>query len=151
MGEVKCDSVKRKPLSAGVVLVRRSGEACNYLLLRAYNYWDFPKGLVASHEEPLQAACREVAEETGITEPDFGWGDEFRETSPYGRGKIARYYVASTAQEHVCLPISPELGRPEHHEYRWVSAEEAWSLLVPRVQAVLGWAARVTGCGAPAE
>jgi len=39
----------------------------NYLLLRAYNYWDFPKGVVEVDESPLQAAIREVEEETTLT------------------------------------------------------------------------------------
>jgi bis(5'-nucleosidyl)-tetraphosphatase len=143
--------VKARQLSAGVVVVRRSGQGCRYLLLRAYNYWDFPKGLVESGEDPLTAARREVREETGLKRLVLRWGEGYLETEPYGRGKVARYYVAETDEERVVLLFGPELGRPEHHEYRWLSAEEAWSLLVPRVRAVLGWAARVTGCGAPAE
>src|SRR5690625_4482694 len=31
-------------LSAGVIPVRRTDERWLYLLLRAYQYWDFPKG-----------------------------------------------------------------------------------------------------------
>ncbi|MGH8579780.1 MAG: NUDIX domain-containing protein [Gammaproteobacteria bacterium] len=33
-------------------------------MLRAYNYWDFPKGTVEPAEDPFEAACREVEEET---------------------------------------------------------------------------------------
>jgi bis(5'-nucleosidyl)-tetraphosphatase len=36
--------------------------------------------------------------------------------------------------------VSPELGRPEHHEYRWVSFDEAEDLLPPRLAIVLDWA-----------
>ena len=38
------------------------------------------------------------------------------------------------------LTIPPELGRPEHHEYRWVSFDEAEGLLPPRLAIVLDWA-----------
>jgi bis(5'-nucleosidyl)-tetraphosphatase len=38
------------------------------------------------------------------------------------------------------LPVSPELGAPEHHEHRWVSFGEAAALLNDRVRAVLEWA-----------
>jgi bis(5'-nucleosidyl)-tetraphosphatase len=141
--------LKARQLSAGVVVVRRPAQGCGYLLLRAYNYWDFPKGLVEAGEDPLATARREVREETGLRRLAFRWGEGYLETAPYGRGKVARYYVAETDEERVVLSSSPELGRPEHHEYRWVSAEEAGSLLVPRVQAVLDWAVRLTGCGAP--
>ena len=43
---------------------------------------------------------------------------------PYARQKVARYYLGEPSGEDV-LPISPELGRPEHHEFRWVSFDEA--------------------------
>ncbi len=109
-------------------------------MLRAYNYWDFPKGVVEAGEDPLEAACREVEEETGLTDLVFSWGYGYRETEPYGQGKVARYYVAETRQSEVVLPVSQELGRPEHHEYRWLSYEEARELLVPRLTRILDWA-----------
>jgi bis(5'-nucleosidyl)-tetraphosphatase len=129
-----------KVLSAGVVVVRREGGVWQYLLLRAYDYWDFPKGVVEAGEDPLEAACREVEEETGLMELNFRWGHGFLETEPYGQGKVARYYVAETHQAEVILLVSPELGRPEHHEYRWAGYQEARELLVPRVQTILDWA-----------
>jgi bis(5'-nucleosidyl)-tetraphosphatase len=134
--------MEHKTLSAGVIVVRRvQGQGdWHYLLLRAYNYWDFPKGIVETGEEPLGAARREVEEETGLTELNFRWGHGFSETEPYGKGKTARYYVAETQQAEIILPISPELGHPEHHEYRWASYQEARGLLVPRVARILDWA-----------
>jgi len=87
----------------------------------------------------MEAAKREVEEETGITELRFHWGEDFIETGPYARGKVARYYLAETGQIEVTLGISPELGRPEHQEYRWVEVEQAMSLAAPRVQRVLEW------------
>jgi 8-oxo-dGTP pyrophosphatase MutT (NUDIX family) len=132
--------MKQKILSAGVVVVRREGGAWRYLLLRAFHYWDFPKGMVEAEEEPLEAACREVAEETGVQDLVFAWGHEFRETLPYGQGKVARYYLAETHQTKVILPISRELGRPEHHEYRWMGYPEARGHLAPRVVPILEWA-----------
>jgi bis(5'-nucleosidyl)-tetraphosphatase len=125
-------------LSAGVVVVRRVDGEWRVLLLRAYNYWDCPKGGVEPGEDPLTAARREVREETGIDELEFRWGGEFIETPPYSKNKVARYYLAATATADVKLPISAELGRPEHHEYRWLSFDAAARLVVPRVAAVLG-------------
>ena len=129
-----------KILSAGVVVVRREGDVWHYLLLRAYNYWDFSKGVVEAGEDPLEAACREVEEETGLKDLEFSWGHDYQETPPYGQGKIARYYIAETHQDTIILPVNPELGRPEHHEYRWVSYQKARGLLVPRVTRILEWA-----------
>jgi 8-oxo-dGTP pyrophosphatase MutT (NUDIX family) len=127
-------------LSAGVVVIRFIEGVPHYLLLRVYKFWDFPKGLVDQGEEPLAAARREVAEEAGLTELVFRWGEEFRETPPYRSGKIARYYVAEAPRGEPYLPVSPELGRPEHHEYAWFSHRKAQALVADRVKPILDWA-----------
>lgn len=125
-------------------MVRPVDDRRRYLLLRAYGYWDFPKGEVAPNEDPLEAAIREVEEETGLKDLDFRWGEIFHETEPYrGGGKVARYYLAESRADAVNLAINPVLGRPEHHEFRWLPYQEARRLLVPRVQAVLDWANKV--------
>ena len=128
-------------LSAGVVVVRESVDGARFLLLRAYRNWDFPKGLVERGEDPLAAAIREAREEAGLTDLALEWGTEFIETEPYARNKIARYYLARTRTERVILEVNPELGRPEHHEYRWVDLTEAFTLTVQRLQRVIAWAA----------
>jgi len=112
-------------------------------LLRAFNHWDFPKGMVEEGEAPLAAALREVQEESLIDDLEFTWGESSTQTGPYSRGKVARYFVARTRTEGVTLPINPELGRPEHSEYRWVDYDEAMRLVSPRVRPVLKWAAQV--------
>jgi 8-oxo-dGTP pyrophosphatase MutT (NUDIX family) len=134
-------------LSAGVVVVRQSPHGWLYLMLRAYRNWDFPKGLVEPGEEPLAAARREVAEETGIEHLCFRWGEAYAETPPYGHNKIARYYIAETGTEQVKLLATEELGRPEHHEWRWLSHAEALALASPRLRAILGWAPEVIARG----
>ena len=132
--------MKVRTLSAGVVVVRREAEAWRCLLLRAYQYWDAPKGRVEAGETPLDAARREVREETGIDDLDFFLGFDFIETGPYARGKMARYYLAATGTRQVVMGVSPELGRPEHQEYRWVSFRRGRQLASPRVRRVLSWA-----------
>ena len=128
-------------LSAGVVVVRDEGTSLRFLLLRAFRNWDFPKGLVEPGEDPLAAAVRETKEETGIDDLTFDWGEDYRETEPYARGKVARYYVGRTHGAPVVLGVNPGLGRPEHHEYRWVDLTEAFALTVPRLRPVIAWAA----------
>jgi 8-oxo-dGTP pyrophosphatase MutT (NUDIX family) len=132
-------------LSAGVVVVRRAQEEWLYLMLRAYRNWDFPKGIVEPGEEPPVAARREVTEETGIVDLRFPWGEVYRETAPYGRNKVARYYLAETRTEQVSLVATQELGRPEHHEWRWLSHQAALALAPTRLQPILIWAAAVLG------
>lgn len=126
-------------LSAGVIPVRQTPNGLRILLLRVYRYWDFPKGQLEEGETPFDAAKREVMEETGIADLEFPWGYDFHETPAYGRGKIARYYLGRTSTSSVTLGISPELGRPEHHEYRWVGKNRAFQLLNPRVSLALQW------------
>lgn len=137
----------RKPrvrtLSAGVIILRRQRDGWRVLMLRAWQYWDFPKGKVEAGETPFEGALREVEEETGITTLDFAWGLGFTETGPYARGKVARYYIAQTETRQVRLGINPDLGRPEHHEYRWLPLDKARALAAPRVCRVLDWAEKV--------
>lgn len=128
-----------KVLSAGVVPLRKTPQGWRLLVLRCFRNWDFPKGRVEAGEEPIDAAKRETTEETGLTDLDFPFGEIYRETLPYAGGKVARYYLAETTDENVRLPISHELGRPEHHEWRWVSTHEAEDLLPPRLALVLDW------------
>ncbi len=115
------------------------------LLLRAYRNWDFPKGLREAGETPLEAAIREIAEETGLRDLEFAWGEQYLDTGPYSRGKIARYYLARTENESIEMGISPETGQPEHHEARWVDFDQAYDLTAPRVRSVVQWARNIIG------
>jgi bis(5'-nucleosidyl)-tetraphosphatase len=107
--------------AAGVVTVHESDLGPRFLLLRAYRNWDLPKGLVEPGEQPFAAACREVEEETGITDLDFAWGNDFVETAPYSGNKLARFYVARTRSDRVVLSVNPVLDA-QHHEYRWCNS-----------------------------
>lgn len=128
--------------SSGIVVVRKTAASHVFLLLRVYRSWDFPKGLIESDEDALQAAIRETQEETGLCDLAFSWGYEFAETLPYTKGKIARYYLAEATRGEVNLGVNPLLGRAEHHEYRWVTADTAALLLPPRLKTVFEWARR---------
>ena len=129
-------------LSAGIVIVRKEKNDWKYLFLRAYKNWDFPKGILEPSENHIEAAKREVKEETGITDLHFRWGNIYKETLPYFSGgeKIARYYIAETFQSNVTFSVNPELGRPEHHEYRWLSYDEIRRLSPKRLLMIIDWA-----------
>ena len=133
--------MSERRLSAGVVVARETADGARLLLLRAFKSWDFPKGLVEPGEEPLAAAIRETKEETGIADLELVWGQEHCDTAPYANNKVARYFVARTRVANVDLKVNPKLGRPEHHEYRWVDLTEVFALTVPRLRPVIAWAA----------
>ena len=132
-------------LSCGAVVARRTATGWVTLILRAFHHWDFPKGIRERGEDPMETAIREVGEETGVTDLSFRWGERYFETGPYSRGKVARYYIATTTQKDVEMGISPDTGEPEHHEWRWVTFDEAHDLASPRVREVVRWARQIIG------
>ena len=135
-------------MSSGVVVVSVRDQKLRFLLLRAYRNWDFPKGLVEPGESPIDAAIREVREETTLDDISFDWGMVFMDTGPYNKGKIARYYIARSKEIHIELPVNPDLGTPEHHEARWVDYERALRMVSPRLEPVVRWAHGVVNHGA---
>ena len=98
-------------------VIRRGGGAleCRSLRLSLYQEPTITgtfQRVVEVAESPLQAAVREVEEETALTGCGFRWGDLYRETHPYNQGrKVARYYIAESASTEVSLMPNPELGR----------------------------------------
>ena len=132
-------------LSCGVVVVRETSDGWKTVLLRAFHHWDFPKGICEAGETPLEAAVREVGEETGITDLVLDWGEIHIDTGPYNRGKVARYYLARTESVDVVMGISPQTGSPEHHEFEWVDFDTAYDRSSPRVKQIVQWARQVIG------
>ncbi len=133
----------RRRFAAGIVPVRFRDGVPFLLLLRAYRLWDFPKGESETAEDPLATARRELCEETGLESAELRWGPQYCETRPYSRGKVARYYLAVCPEGEVRLGVNPDLGRPEHHEFRWVSLDEASALIPERLRPVLTWATQL--------
>ncbi len=140
MGHSRTSSIRAPALSAGIIPVLKDQNL--FLLMRAYRYWDFPKGIVEPGETSLLAAQRELTEETGLRRANFRWGDDYIETERYSYGKVARYYLAEVESEDVIILANPVSGRKEHDEFRWLTYDQASRLLVPRVQTVLDWAYR---------
>lgn len=127
--------------SAGVIVVRFENDKPYFLLLRAFDFWDFPKGKLEENENKLQAALREVKEESGIDDLNFNWGRAYYETESFGRNnKVVYYFLAQTELEKVSLENNPITGLTEHEEYRWVSFDEAKELTVSRVFRAIVWA-----------
>lgn len=111
--------------AAGGVLTRVSAEGDRELLLvhrPGYDDWTFPKGKNERGELDEACALREVEEETGFR---CVLGPELVSTSYVdrkGRPKVVRYW-SMTVEDGSFTPTD------EVDELRWVSADEARSLL----------------------
>jgi len=131
--------------SVGTIIIDRfKVEEPKVLILRAYKNWDFPKGLVGEGESKLQAAVRETLEETGLSlGVDFTMVGGYAPEIVYGSGKnkkTARYYIAGrVSKKDPVLPINPELGKPEHHEWRWASIKNLNEIMPNRLKDVVNF------------
>lgn len=131
-------------VSCGIVPVKLVDGEPLFLLLRSRWFWDFPKGRKEGEETDLETALRETLEESAIPESElkFSWGRDYYETEPYRKkkDKVGRYFVAETYFEGIDLPVNPELGRPEHDAWKWVTYDEAVEMTNERIGKVLDWA-----------
>ncbi len=115
-------------LSAGVIIYYE--EVVNdrpvrlYLLLNyRKGYWDLAKGKLEAGETNLQAAIREVKEETGLT-ADIHKGFEqsltyiFKDFSGELVQKTVTYYVGKSPTKDVTISS-------EHLSYKWLELRDA--------------------------
>lgn len=121
----------QKDKSAGAVIYRidENGEIL-FLLLQAApgKPWGFAKGRIKARESEVEAARREVFEETGLSNIELD--SEFRSAIYYKfrghTGNVAKevvYYLAKSASSQVILS-------PEHIDFRWETYSNAINLLV---------------------
>ncbi|MBU3758813.1 MAG: NUDIX domain-containing protein [Candidatus Omnitrophica bacterium] len=119
--------------SAGGIILNQEG----YVLLveQKRGVWSLPKGHLEGKETPLEAALREIEEETGITRLEFK-----KELGSYKRfkiGKDGRDDAAELKTMHIFLFTTNEKNtRPQDPTIvglAWVSPEEiAQRLTHPR-------------------
>lgn len=117
---------KVKERSAGAVVFSQVPEGPEYLLLRyGGGNWGFPKGHVEAGETDLQAAQREVMEETGIPIDAQRLLDGFEDDTDYRfrRGstlveKDVIFFLLESAQREVKISH-------EHSGYAWLPYSQA--------------------------
>lgn len=146
--------------SAGIIVFRRDGADCLFLLilskLTKRPLWEFPKGGVDDGETVLQAALRELFEETGILEsevrllPEFQRTEDYRFTSGTQRRSLIHkqvtYFVAETSKAEITLSAK------ESSEFAWLSIADAMKRLrYKERRKLLLDAAAAAGCPAAAE
>ena len=128
-------------ISAGVIVRDERGEEPVYLCVRAYSNWDFPKGHVEGDETLLQAAMRELEEETSLNFRDVQITGAMAPPVLYkNKKKTAHYFLADrVGDKDPFLPVNPELGHPENDEWRWMTIDSMVSVFPSRLQNVLSW------------
>lgn len=142
--------------SAGVIVFRRAGDECLFLLtlsrLTKRPLWEFPKGGVEQGETLLQAALRELVEETGIPDNEVRLIADFQRTEDYrftagddGKRtlihKQVTYFLGETTREAVVLSAK------ESSEFAWLNLAEALKRLrYAKRKRLLNDAAAFAGC-----
>lgn len=127
--------------AGGVVRRRADGRTFTVLVHRPrYDDWTFPKGKLHEGESFLEAAAREVREETGLS-PRIG--EELpasRYEDQHGSSKVVRYWTMEVLDGHELRPTQ------EVDEARWLPFREARDLLTYErdravLDAVAAWSA----------
>lgn len=109
--------------SAGIFVFRQNGGQDEVLMIRSLERWSFPKGHVEDGETYMEAAIREVFEETGIkaritSEKAYSTGSAFADEK-----RIITYYIG----EYLSGSLRPQLS--EVAGAGWQDADDAVSLL----------------------
>jgi predicted NUDIX family NTP pyrophosphohydrolase len=146
--------VPRPPLSAGILLFRRTSGEIEVLLVKPggpfwrnkdVGAWMIPKGMIEEGETPVQAALREFREEVGI----------LLDLDPFplcrvrqAAGKVVEAFGAEGDLDasniksiHFNAEWPPRSGSlqsyPEVSEGRWMGMDEARRLMLPSQRPIL--------------
>lgn len=111
--------------SSGIIIYCKEDKEIKYLLLFQCKSktWSFPKGHIEIGESEIQAANRELLEETGLK---VTTNNEFKEEITYN---IKPYYKKSLVLFLACTKEKTIDMESDMSEYRWVNSTNAKKLL----------------------
>ena len=107
------------------------------------NAWQMPQGGIDEGENPLDAAFRELEEETGIEKPATSYIDKMDELIPYDlplelipklwkgkyRGQMQQWFLFKFLQNDELINIKTK--HPEFSRWKWMTKEEMLNNIVP--------------------
>lgn len=116
--------------SGGGVVLNRDGKVL--VVSQHGTSWSLPKGHIEGNEKPIDAAKREIFEESGITDLEY-----VKDLGDYERNKIAPDGLGEDESERKKIYVflfktKEDFLKPvdvENPEARWVSKEEVPELL----------------------
>lgn len=121
----------KEQVVAGFVLYRRTSEGIKFLLLyRRGNYWNFPKGHFKPGESTIDAALRELEEETGVRKSELRIVPNFRAYERFyfkiGNQGIYDTVILFLAETHKAdIRIEPR----EHSGFGWFTYHDALNVI----------------------
>ncbi len=119
----------------GVVPILQYDGVYHFLLIQHQaGHWGFPKGHAEPGESPLETACREFAEETGIGEYTVSDRPAFTEHYSFeNRGiqidKTVTYYLAWLPPGEAATFPTVDIQLKEIQNYAWVNYADALNLI----------------------
>jgi putative (di)nucleoside polyphosphate hydrolase len=122
----------------GAVIINEAGHILSLERIDIPGEWQLPQGGLKSAEEPLRAAFREVAEETGIDESDLELLDSYPEPLAYelplsarnaktGRGQVQYWLLFRLRGRDNTIDV--EKGA-EFRAWKWMAFESVIKLAV---------------------
>ena len=131
--------------NVGIAVIRRDGRV---LSLERYGYpgtWQLPQGGLELGEEPIDAARRELEEETGLRWDQVELLGEYPDwlvyelaaedrTSDIGRGQAQKWFYVGLRDTDATVDVNridERKGTPEFSSYAWMSFAELVSRSVP--------------------